>query len=137
VPVLYSGRSDLCYKRLVENHLIRKIIVFNIICTIIRTHTQSHSLAKFNYSVTGTTGDEADFLTTSTLSNGATSPSTSRTSLSTTGTSNMNPSGASGPDLFIYIIVAATGIVALLFVIVLLCMILVYCCSADKKRNHG
>ena len=46
--------------------------------------------------------------------------------------SDSTPSG--GPDLFIYIIVAATGIVALLFVVVLLCMVLAYCFSLDRKR---
>ena len=94
-------------------------------------------LAKFNESVSGNNIRDMDIPTT--LSNGNTSSSYSHTTLHTTGTSNMtlNPSDASGPDLFIYIIVAATGIVALLFVVVLLCMVLVYCCSVDKKRNHG
>lgn len=102
-------------------------------------YTHNINLAKFNESVTGTLRD-TDFLTTTTkLSNGNTSPSYSHSTLSTTGISMiLNPSDqASGPDLFIYIIVAATGIVALLFVVVLLCMVLVYCCSVEKKRNHG
>ena len=111
---------------------------------IISTHTYTHMhthtfLAKFNNSVSGTIR-EADTTTITTLSNSPSSAGTRHTSLSTTGTSNMtlNPSDqATGPDLFIYIIVAATGIVALLFVVVLLCMVLVYCCSVDKKRNHG
>ena len=97
-------------------------------------------LAKFNESVPGTIRGMDFLTTTTTLSNGNTSSSYSHTTPSTTGTSNMtlDPSDqASGPDLFIYIIVAATGIVALLFVVVLLCMVLVYCCSVDKKRNHG
>ena len=63
------------------------------------------------------------------------SPTISKSSPTTTKTlSTSSPS--EGPDLFIYIIVAATGIVALLFVVVLLCMILAYCCSLEKKRNQ-
>ena len=89
--------------------------------------------AKFENGVLGNVSDhEINFSST-----------ISKTSLITTevsriGTSdsmaNSESTPSSSPDLFIYIIVAATGIVALLFVVVLLCMVLAYCYSLDRKR---
>ena len=102
------------------------------------------SIAKFNSSVPGTVYGEENLATTlstdsvAVSSFNSTSASKTHTSPMSVETSNtaVSPSEASGPDLFIHIIVTATGVVALLFVVVLLCMILVYCCSTDKKKRN-
>ena len=58
-------------------------------------------------------------------------------SISSTVLTATRTSGTAGlsTDLIVYIIIAVTGVVALLFVVVLLCMILVYCLTVrDDKR---
>ena len=88
--------------------------------------------AKFDNIVPGTQIGIPDPITM--ISDISFSPTISKSSPTTTKTLSTSPS--EGPDLFIYIIVSATGIVALLFVVVLLCMILAYCCSLEKRRNQ-
>ena len=93
-------------------------------------HDIFYHTAKFENSVPGNISDhEINFSSTISKILSIT------TEVSRIGTSmaNSESTPTSGPDLFIYI-VAATGIVALLFVVVLLCMVLAYCCSLDRKR---
>ena len=98
------------------------------------THNDYYHTAKFNSRVPGSMIDHGIPDPKATDSDASFTPTTSKSFPTTTKSLSTSPS--EGPDLFIYIIVAATGIVALLFVVVLLCMILAYCCSMDKKRNH-
>ena len=93
--------------------------------------------AKFDNNVPGTIiGIQNPITMDSDTSYSSTVSNPSPTTIQSLSTASSSPSEAPGPDLFIYIIVAGTGIVALLFVVILLSVVLAYCCSVDKKRNR-